>query len=109
MLDKDTFINHMNEIIEQYDTIEELDKCFYDMFGGSKGKISEIMSVSLPIKILADAMNDSDDWIDYYVYECDCGRTIREILIDDEKVKFETVEDLWNILNNHKRLNVSGG
>lgn len=98
MLDKDTFINHMNEIIEQYNVIEKLYKQFYDMFGGSDGKISEIMSVSLPVKILADAMNDTGELIEYYIYECDCGRSAGKVFIDDKEIKLETPDDLWNAL-----------
>ena len=99
MLDKDTFIKYMNEIIKQYDTIEELYECLDKFFGATcEGLISNIMSVSLPIKILADAMNDTNGWIEYYIYESDCGRSTDEVFIDDKEIKLETPDDLWNIL-----------
>lgn len=98
MLDKDTFINYMNEIIDQYDTIAELYESIDKIFGIGDGIISQVMSVSLPIKILADVMNDTSGWIEYYIYECDCGRSVNKVLIDDKEVAFETLEDLWNVL-----------
>lgn len=100
MFDKDTFIKYMNEIIKQYDTIDELYDDFTRLFGNFDGVVSEAMTVSLPIKILAEAMEDTDEWIDYFVYECDCGRSGRTRVNNDsgEFVPFETVEDLWNVL-----------
>lgn len=98
MLDKDTFIKYMNEIIDQYYVIEELYESIDKIFGISDGIISQAMSVSLPVKILADAMNDTSGWIEYYIYECDCGRSTGEVFIDDEEVKLETLDDLWNVL-----------
>ena len=99
MLNKDTFINCINEIIAQYDAIEELYESIDKIFGIGGGKISEVMSVSLPVKILADAMNDTGGWIEYYIYECDCGRSTGEVFIDDEEIKLETPEDLWECIN----------
>ena len=98
MLDKDTFINYMNEIIDQYDTVEELYESIDKIFGVGDGIISQVMSVSLPVKILADVMNDTGGWIEYYIYESDCGHSTGEVFIDDEEIKLETPEDLWNIL-----------
>ena len=98
MFDKDTFVKYMNEIIEQHDAIEELYDCFDKVFGSGDGIISNVMSVSLPVKILADAMNDTNKWIEHYVYECGCGSWSDKILIDDKEVAFETIEDLWNVL-----------
>lgn len=99
MLDKDTFIKYMKEIIKQYDTIEELYECLDKFFGATcEGLISNIMSVWLPIRILTDAMNDTNEWIEYYIYECDCGRSVGEVFIDDEEVKLETLEQLYDII-----------
>ena len=99
MLDKNTFIKYMDEIVKQYDAIEELYECIDKVFGATcEGLIANIMSVSLPIKILANAMNDTNGWIEYYIYESDCGRSTGEVYIDDEEIKLGTVEDLWNLL-----------
>lgn len=100
MFDKETFTKYMNEIIKQYDAIDELYDDFTHLFGNFDGMVSDVMTVSLPIKILAEAMNDTDEWIDYFVYECDCGRTGRMRVQNDsnEYIPFETVEDLWNVL-----------
>ena len=98
MLNKDTFVKHIYEIIDQYDTVEELYESIDKIFGISDGIISQVMSVSLPVKILADAMNDTNGWIEYYIYESDCGRSTGKVFIDNKEIKLETPEDLWNIL-----------
>ena len=98
MLDKDTFINHINEIIAQCDTIKEFYRCINKIFGTNNGKISEIMSASLPIKILADAMNDENGLIKLYIYNCSCGHQINGIILNNKEIKLGTVEDLWNLL-----------
>lgn len=98
MLDKDTFINHINEIIAQCDTIKEFYRCINKIFGTNNGKISEIMSASLPIKILADAMNDENGLIKFYIYNCSCGHRINGIILNNKEIKLETVEDLWELL-----------
>lgn len=103
MLDKDTFIRYMNEITDQYYVIEELYESIDKIFGISDGIISQVMSVSLPVKILADAMNDTNGWIEYYIYECDCGRNGKDMIWEneDKPVPFCTVEDLWNVLTSN--------
>lgn len=99
MLDKDTFVKYMNEIIKQYDAIEELYESIDKVFGVTgEGLIANIASVSLPIKILVDAMNDTDEWIEYYIYEGDCGRSTGKVFIDDKEIKLEMPEDLWELL-----------
>jgi hypothetical protein len=98
MLDKDTFINYMNEIIAQCDTIKEFYKCINKIFGTNNGKISEIISASLPIKILADIMNDKNGLIKSYIYNCSCGYRINGMVVDNKEVTLKTIEDLWNVL-----------
>ena len=100
MLDKETFVKYMDKIIKQYDLIDELYEEFDRLFGCFEGLASEAMSVSLPIEILTKAMEDTDEWIGYFVYECDCGRSGRMRVQNnsDEYIPFETVEDLWNVL-----------
>ena len=100
MLEKETFTKYMNEIIKQYDTIDELYDDFTRLFGNFEGIVSEVMSVSLPINILSEAMEDTDQWIEYFVYECDCGRTGRMRVQNEsgDYIPFETVEDLWKVL-----------
>ena len=104
MLDKDTFIKYINEIIKQYDTTEEVWDEFQRLFGNFDGLAAECMGVDLPIKILSDLMDDKDEWIRYFIYECDCGREKKEIKWwDEERTEFiETPEQLYDaIIKSH--------
>ena len=100
MLDKETFVNCLNKIMKQYDAINELYDDFTRLFGNFEGMVSEVVSVDLPIKILAEAVDDKDEWIEYFIYECDCGRWKKEIKWWDEEKKLiiETPEQLYDII-----------
>ncbi len=105
MLTKEKFIEFINDIIKQYDATEEVWDEFQRLFGNFDGLASECMGVDLPIKILSDIMNDWEEWIRYFIYECDCGRNKKEIKwYDEEKTLFiETPEQLYNmIIKSHK-------
>jgi hypothetical protein len=92
--------------MKQYDAIDKLYNDFTRLFGNFDGAVSEVMSVDLPIKILAEVMDDKDEWIEYFIYECDCGREKKEIKWwDEEKTEFiETPEQLYDIIiKSHKQ------
>lgn len=106
MLDKETFVNCINRIMKQYDAIKELYNDFTRLFGNFEGDgtVSEVVSVDLPIKILAEAVDDKDEWIEYFIYNCDCGRGKKEVKWwDEEETLFiETPEQLYDaIIKSH--------
>lgn len=108
MIAKEKFINCINRIIKQYDAIKELYNDFTRLFGNFEGDgtVSEVVSVDLPIKILTEAMDDKDEWIEYFIYECDCGRGKKEVKWwDEEKTELiETPEQLYDIIiKSHKQ------
>lgn len=107
MLTKEKFIEFINDIIKKYDATEEVWDEFQRLFGNFDGLAAECMGVDLPIKILSDLMDDKDEWIRYFIYECDCGRGKKEIKWWDEgweeKTLFiETPEQLYDaIIRSH--------
>jgi len=52
------------------------------------------------LKVIKDAVNDKDDWIDYYVYELDFGKEYRDgcVTFDGKNARLKTTNDLWNII-----------
>lgn len=53
------------------------------------------------LKILKEAVNDKNGWIEYYVYELEFGRGYRDgcVTINGENVSLKTATDLWDIIS----------
>lgn len=48
---------------------------------------------------LAEAVGDNDNWIEYWLWECDMGK--REMgwsKKDGQNIRIKTVKDLWNTI-----------
>lgn len=54
------------------------------------------------IDLLAHLTGDDNEWIEYFIYELEWGKRDGEVKINNKKVPFETIEDLWNVLNEAK-------
>lgn len=53
------------------------------------------------IDLLVNATDDRNEWIEYWVYELDCGENYEDGMITDANkniIKLKTVEDLWNCI-----------
>ena len=99
MLTKKEFTDAIAAIIEQNaedDRISKAlssicpDSCFYDTKHATKGLIT----------LLKSAMKDGFDWIEYWLYELDCGAKYRNgsVLFDKKPIKLKTIADLYALL-----------
>ncbi len=52
------------------------------------------------IEILSTFIEDDNDWIDYFVWECDLGKTkpYKYVSIHGKKFKLKNIKDLYNLL-----------
>lgn len=53
------------------------------------------------IKLLSSLTNDTGEWIEYWVYELECGKKAEKYNITDENdipIPLSSIEDLWNLL-----------
>ena len=93
------------EIIKKRDNAcnQVLDK-MYDLFGDTD-KMYDVLNVLPEIEILAIAMDDKNEWIDYYVYECNWNGKDRVKDSDGNEIPLETYEDLYEMIkgDNEKR------
>ncbi len=53
------------------------------------------------VNLLMTATHDENEWIDYWLYELDCGQNyeIGKITIDNKPVALQTIQDLWDLIN----------
>ena len=102
-IDKTTFTYYMNKIIERYQLNEEIYDTMYNLTGGFEGQIGNALDLRPMIELLAAFVEDTNDTIGYFIYECDCGRDgANKIEVDGEYVPFETIDDLWEQLMREK-------
>ena len=50
------------------------------------------------IKLLSITLNDTYDWISYYVYECDFGKKKREVTVKGKPFELRTVRQLYKLI-----------
>ena len=53
---------------------------------------------------MTKAMGDTDEWIEYYIYDCNWGEVDNDIRINGEPVAFKTFEDLYELIVDRKKI-----
>jgi hypothetical protein len=51
------------------------------------------------ISVLEKLVNDNGEWIQYFVYECNFGENPLEVSKDEKVWNLDSVEKLWEIMN----------
>lgn len=56
----------------------------------------------LIVDILVDAMNDTDEWIPYWLYELDYGKKAKRSSVtkNGKNIPIKTINDLYNCIKN---------
>ena len=97
MLEFEDFEKYMLEIKDQIDKERKLDEALREMspnFGGFSTN-----SITLEIELLKRLMLDEEDWIGYYIWESDWGKTFSCVWDEEGKeIPLETLQDLYNII-----------
>ena len=65
---KEQFIKLMTVIKKKYREIERFWDGFYDLFGSCSDKLVEITSLGEIIGVIADIVDDKEEWIYWYVF-----------------------------------------
>ena len=97
MLTFKEFNDYIKKIREQLEYSDNLDDALRKMspdFGGFFNT-----AIDIAIDLLKRVMNDKDEWIEYYIYEANWGKTFKEVYESDgTPIPLETIEDLYNII-----------
>lgn len=109
IISKDKFIDYMNQIKADMDRSTTLANTLNDLYGKRQGFYVDFYPSSdlqnLTIKMLSDIFKDKNNWLTYYVYECDFGENKTFIAsvtdIDGKKIPFETLSDVYELLVNN--------
>ena len=97
MLTFEEFNDYIKKIREQLEYSDNLDNTLKKMSPDFGGFFNTAIDIS--IDLLKRVMNDKDEWIEYYIYEADWGKTFKEVYESDgTPIPLETIEDLYNII-----------
>lgn len=94
---KQDFCECMKLIKDQYDKCEKVNAGIYSLFGGGD-KVWDTLNVNTEIAILAKAMKNTEEWIEYYIYDCKWGKKFGTVIVNNKAVPFKTYEDLYEMI-----------
>ena len=102
---KQDFCECMKIIKEQYDLNKKMLKGLTIAYGSRTSEYANYnisSSVTCMVKILTKAMGDTEEWIEYYIYDCKWGEEDNNVSIDGEVIPFRTYEDLYELIRREK-------
>lgn len=94
-------ILRLKELTEERDRINDVIKKSKLSDDFNEGLFGTTWFEVLVTDILMDTFNDENDWIGYFIYELDWGKSYKRGSIKDEKgkiIKLKTIKDLYNLL-----------
>nr|DAV07124.1 MAG TPA: hypothetical protein [Caudoviricetes sp.] len=98
---KEQFIKLMTVIKKKYREIERFWDGFYDLFGSCSDKLVEITSLGEIIGVIADIVDDKEEWIYWYVYENDWVENgLEYVNKNGGAFTLGSLEDLWDLIKN---------
>lgn len=95
----------MKLIKEQYDLNQKILKGLTIAYGSRTSEYANYnisSSITRMVKILTKAMDDIEEWIEYYIYDCKWGEEDNNVSIDGKVVPFRTYEDLYEVIRREK-------
>ena len=107
MIGKENFIKYINFIKKMNDSENRIHDVLSEEITDFRGGFLYCKYEGMFVNLLREVMNDENDWIDYFLYDLDFGRTWKEGAITDvdgTDIALSTPEDLWNLLTNSKNI-----
>lgn len=96
------YMNVVQGLMALQDNIDKAGEVFYKSGSRDEFHFYYPTGVSEIVELLSIIMNDTEEWIDDWVFELDCGKRAADLPRTDENGKIipmATVEDLWNVLH----------
>lgn len=107
MMDYRDFERHMKKIVAVHEFDNGLSKLSAEARNGSDMDVCFAFPtlIDSTIELLQEAMNDEDEWIDYWVYELNCGEEYFDGIALDANgnpIELKTIWDLYNAIKIQK-------
>lgn len=98
-LTRELFTKTLNFIQEQWDVTRKINELFTEAFEDSVF-YPYFKYEAVLVKVLAAAMQDKEEWIEYFIYELNMGKEYQpgNITVNGENIKLATIDDLYDLL-----------
>ena len=101
MISKKTFVDSINQIVKYAEMNDRVTSIYrennVEYFPGQYFEYEGMV-----VRLLSEVMNDKDDWIGWWLYDCNYGRDTegRASYKDDSPIIVDTPEKLYDFLYN---------
>lgn len=99
-MDRKQFTKIMQELVSLKSDEENLNQAF-KRFEPDFNYICFSRHETLIVKCLEFAMQDKNNWISYWLYDCDCGKNNLKVTNKHGKrIPLKTISNLYNLIKN---------
>ncbi len=105
-MDKRVKIDFVEKIVKQIREYDNQRKIAYDCFGfDGESKLGESMAWIVDSLVIAssDAIGDSNEFLSWFLWECDCGDKPNECTIDGSNFIVDSVKSLIEVIEYYNR------
>ena len=98
----------IQKVIDEQKRTEKLIDKFQDLFGFSDGVLcydTLFKSEDLIYKLAAQLIGDDQDWLEWYIFENNCGEKGLEAGYDGQMKPIKSIDDLLELIDNKKHEN----
>lgn len=99
MIDYLEFESYIKPIIEDMELFHRQAELLKQLYPSSHVIPESSSLIENYIRLLQKYINDDNDWIPYFVWECDCGKNSSEVEIGNKKIRLKTIKDLYNVIS----------
>lgn len=101
MITKEKFIYYMDELIRKHKELNSLYDAVENITGAIPDTLIDTTNESLEIELLKELVEDKENWIDWFIFECDCGDNNDFAQVVDrngKEIPVKNSKDLWNLI-----------
>lgn len=95
------YLKEIESIMRLTDALIDIEVNFHDKAKDKEFSLWFPTMVDSVITLLAKVFDDKEKWIDYWVWELDCGKEYKDGMVterDGSNIPLKTPSDLWNLL-----------
>lgn len=100
-MNKELFIKVVNQIEELNNEQEEFNSILHKIDNEFGGGLIHNKSIDFLTNLLKELINDTNDWISYYMWEIDFGKKYYDGCVtesDGTNISLRNAEDLYNLI-----------
>ena len=98
-MNKELIKNKIEEAVNLYNEMIEIDNKIYDLFGNGDSKFNDITGKLFDVYLTQLEMNlHSDDFISWFIFENNCGKKKLKMFLNNKEYVISNIDELVNFL-----------